>query len=194
MAKNKTTTSMSPEDFDLTEWLAGTDPEDVTVRPHETVSVYKSAADIDAALAEVKAAEDAVALASAKTRHPARDQAVGETDGPSMDDLHKAVDAAQKKASKIIGERRLDVTVYQLIRPEVEAVTKGHKPGTNSYLYEVLAVSARLPGGVKVDADQWGHIHSVIGQAQLDRLDQAVARLYTADPSERVDAVFSQRS
>ena len=189
-----TNTNTAPEDFDLTAWLAGTDPEDITVRPYETISVYKQAADIDAALAEVKAAEDAVALASAKARQQGGDRAVGETDGPSMDDLHKAVDAAQKKASKIIGDRRLDVTVYQLIRPEVEAVTKGHKPGTNSYLYEVLAVAARLPGGVKVDADQWAHIHSVIGQAQLDRLDQAVARLYTADPSEQVDAVFSQRS
>lgn len=193
MAKTKTT-STSPEDFDLTAWLAGTDPEDITVRPYETISVYKQAADIDAALAEVKAAEDAVALASAKTRHPARDQAVGEATGPSMDDLQKAVDAAQRKASKIIGERRLDVTVYQLIRPEVDAVVKGYKPGTNEYLYQVLAVAARLPGGVKVDADQWASIHGVIGQAQLDRLDTAVARLYTADPSEQVDAVFSQRS
>lgn len=193
MAKTKTT-STSPEDFDLTAWLAGTDPEDITVRPYETVTVYKQAADIDAALAEVKAAEDAVALASAKTRHPARDQAVGEANGPTLDDLQKAVDAAKKKASKIIGERRLDVTVYQLIRPEVDAVVKGYKPGTNEYLYQVLAVAARLPGGVKVDADQWASIHGVIGQAQLDRLDQAVARLYTADPSEEVDAVFSQRS
>ena len=191
MAKNKTT---SPEDFDIMEWLAGTDPDDVTVRPHETITVYKQAADIDAALTEVKAAEDAVALASAKTRQQGGDRAVGETTGPTLEDLHKAVEAAKKKASKIIGERRLEVTVYQLIRPEVEAVTKGHKPGTNSYLYEVLSVSARLPGGVKADADQWAHIHSVIGQAQLDRLDQAVARLFTADPSERVDAVFSQRS
>ena len=193
MAKNNTN-STSPEDFDLTEWLAGTDPDDVTVRPHETISVYKQAADIDAALAEVRKAEDAVALASAETRHASADRAVGEATGPTLEDLHKAVDAAQKKASKIIGERRLDVTVYQLIRPEVDAVVKGYKPGTNEYLYQVLAVAARLPGGVKVDADQWGHIHSVIGQAQLDRLDQAVARLYTADPAERVDAVFSQRS
>lgn len=192
MAKNKTT--MSPEDFDLTAWLAGTDPDDVTVRPHETITVYKQAADIDSALAEVRKAEDAVALASAKTRHTSADQAVGEATSPTMEDLHKAVDAAQKKASKIIGERRLDVTVYQLIRPEVDAVVKGYKPGTNEYLYQVLAVAARLPGGAKIDADQWGRIHAVIGQAQLDRLDQAVARLYTADPSEQVDAVFSQRS
>ena len=194
MAKNKTTTATSPEDFDLTAWLAGTDPDDITVRPHETVTLYKQAADIDAALAAVQEAEDAVALASAKTRHPSRDQAVGETTGPTMDDLHKAVDAAKKKASKTIGDRRLEVTVYQLIQPEVQAIVKDHKPGTHEYLCHMFAAAARLPGGVQVDADQWAHIHAVVGQAQINRLDAAITRLYTADPAEQVDAVFSQRS
>lgn len=193
MAKDKTTTT-APEDFDLTAWLEGTAPDDVTVRPHETVTLYKQAADIDAAMADVRAAEDAVALASAKTRHPARDLAVGEQTGPTLEELHKAVETAKKKASKVIGDRRLDVTVYQVIQPEVDAVTKGLKPGTNEHLYEVLAVAARMPGGAQIDAAQWAHIHSVVGQAQMNRLDQTVARLYTADPAEQVDAVFSQRS
>ena len=190
----KTTKTTSPEEFDLAAWLEGTDPDDVTVRPHETLTLYKQAADIEAAMADVRAAEDAVALASAKNRNPAGDQAVGEASGPTLEDLRKAVDAAKKKASKVIGDRRLEVTVYQLIQPEVQAIVKDHKPGTHDYLCHVFAAAARLPGGVQVDADQWAHIHAVVGQAQFNRVDAAITRLYTADPAEQVDAVFSQRS
>lgn len=193
MAKTKTTNT-APEDFDLTAWLVDTDPDDITVRPHETLDLYKQAPEIAAARDEVRQAEDAVALASAKTRRPSVDQAVGEQAGPTLEELRKAVETAKKKASKVIGELRLEVTVYQLIDPEIQAINKDHTPGTDEYLYHLFEYACRLPGGIKVDADQWRHIHAVLGQAQFNRLDQAVLRLYKADPSEQVDAVFSQRS
>lgn len=194
MAKNDTPNSMSPEDFDLTAWLEGEDSQDITTRPHETVTLYKGAPDIEAALAEVEEAERALADGRQKASTPDPDATVADPAGPDLDKLDAAVEAAKKKASKTIGDRRLEVTLYQLIDPEIETATKGTKRGTNAYLYEVLAAAARLPGGTQVGADQWGQIHSLVGQTQFNKLDQALARLYTADPAAGVDAVFSQRS
>ena len=45
-------TTAAAEAFDLTEWLANTDQDDITERSHKSVTVYRHPAQLDAAIAE----------------------------------------------------------------------------------------------------------------------------------------------
>lgn len=173
--QNTTTTTTADKDtFDLVDWLAGVDVNDVTARLSRTVTVYRNPADIDVAVK---------AVADAEKTSRGGDQPIG---GDTTD----TVDQARERASALMTQNRLGVTVYAMTEAETKAITDRYDTKTTDWTYEALSHSARVDGQ-ELTPTQWRALHTAIGQGQFDRIQKAWFEAYTADAGVQVDALFS---
>ena len=181
------TTPHAPAAFDLADWLAGTDQDDLSDRSHQTVTVYRHPGKVDAALGRV--AELEAGHASAPSA-PA-DEAIGETRQPTTTE---ALDEARAAASALIAENRLDLTVYAIDTTEAAQATQGLERKDPAFAHTLFSAAIRLPGGVKATPEQWEQIRHAIGPAQWTRLDKTLGAVMAHDTAQVVDAVFSSGS
>ena len=181
------------EAFDLTEWLANTDQDDITDRSHKSVTVYRHPAQLDAAIERVKVLEAAYnAELQAHQQRPAEDLALNETATPAPDSSE--LDAARAELSQLAERNALTVTCYALTATEARDAVKGTEPGTPARMYALVQASVRLPGNQRATVEQWEQLHHAIGQAQMNRLETTIEDTFKRDTGAEVTALFSRRS
>ena len=181
------------ESFDLTEWLANTDQDDITERSHKSVTVYRHPAQLDAAIERVKALEAAYnAELQAHQQRPAEDLAMNETATPAPDSSE--LDAARAELSRLAERNALTVTCYALTAKEARDAVKGTEAGTPARVYALVRASVRLPGNTQASVEQWEQLHHAIGQAQMNRLETTMEDTFKRDTGAEVTALFSRRS
>ncbi|MEO9246469.1 hypothetical protein ABDK96_02095 [Citricoccus nitrophenolicus] len=173
---------LDPETFDITQWLAGADPDEY--RNRETVTVYLIKDGLKDELDKVRAQHDEAVVAE-KANGRQKDLAVGES---------RRVTLLENRMTNLIEEvqsTRREVVLTGLIGPEITeaaADLKGHERD-----YALIARSARILGK-PVDVNAIRLLHKMIGEAQWADIVEAYKRVTYGKPGGGITAPFSPRS
>lgn len=179
-------TDLSPEDFDITQWLGNTDPD--AYRNTETVTVYLLDPELTAEIEKVKHQYNQ-ALAAEKNAGTGQ-LAVGEAK------KSKLLEARMDNLLAQVEERRREVQLVGLIGPEITEASTGQdgKPLDGHHRdYALIAASARIKGH-RINPAAVAILHRAIGEGQWSELSAAYRRVTYGKPGGGITAPFSPRS